>query len=525
VTLHDGYARIVEPNLSAPCKAVCPHHVPAQAYVQKVAKGEFRDAFDLITGKNPLQDICGLVCSAPCEDVCTLGKVSRPVEIRAIKRFVLEYGRKQGWSEGSEAAEFNGHRVAVIGSGPAGLTCAVTLKKAGYDVTIFEREQELGGNLRYAIPNFRLDRQRLQQELDRILSYGMKVHFGKELGKDITLESLKESGYESVFIAIGAQKEMSYDVPGEDAKGVIKANGFLKLVSGQDPVDIGRSVIVIGDSYSALDAAQTARRLGAEKVTLASKGFKKRKRDLQKRLKESQEEGIRLLEDVTLKQVLHQDGRVTGVELVNPLGLSIHDECETLIIAGGLEVDWALDEKMLRKGLIEIDRKTGETSRTGIFAGGDATRPGDIVGAIAAGKRGAVSIDQYLRKEKATLTYTPDTAVVDINQVLKRAGYLKDSSRPPQTITMDANDRIHSFETYERVLTEEEAVAEASRCLNCGCGEGCQLCKTICSEFAIEIVAPDILRIDPNLCVACGMCVQRCPLNNIEMIRIDMPEE
>jgi heterodisulfide reductase subunit A-like polyferredoxin len=207
------------------------------------------------------------------------------------------------------------------------------------------------------------------------------------------------------------------------------------------------------------------------------------------------------------------------------LGLSIHDECETLIIAGGLEVDWALDEKMLRKGLIEIDRKTGETSRTGIFAGGDATRPGDIVGAIAAGKRGAVSIDQYLRKEKATLTYTPDTAVVDINQVLKRAGYLKDSSRPPQTITMDANDRIHSFETYERVLTEEEAVAEASRCLNCGCGEGCQLCKTICSEFAIEIVAPDILRIDPNLCVACGMCVQRCPLNNIEMIRIDMPEE
>jgi len=145
LTLYGGYAHIKEPNLSAPCKIACPHHVPVQAYVQKVAKGEFHDAFDLITGKNPLQDICGLVCSHPCEDVCTRGINGRPIQIRDIKRFVLEYGRAQGWSENGHGSESNGHKVAVVGSGPAGLTCAATLRKAGYAVTIFERDQQPGG--------------------------------------------------------------------------------------------------------------------------------------------------------------------------------------------------------------------------------------------------------------------------------------------------------------------------------------------------------------------------------------------
>jgi len=521
VTLHDGYARIIQPNLSAPCKAVCPHHVPVQAYVQKVAKGEFRDAFNLITAKNPLQDICGLVCSAPCEDACTLGKISRPVEIRAIKRFVLEYGRKKGWPEGGQADEDNGHRVAVIGSGPAGLTCAVTLRKAGYSVTIFERENELGGNLRYGVPSFRLDQQRLQQEFDRILAYGIDVEFGKELGRDITLDNLEKAGYESVFIAIGAQNEEIPEVPGVNAKGVMKASEFLKSMREQGPIDIGQSVIVIGDTYSALDAAQTVLRLSAKKVMLSTQGFSKRKRNIQKNLQEAQEEGVRLLEDVSLKRIFQKDGKVSGVEFINSLGLSIHDECETVILSGEILVENAADGVLLQKGRIKIDRKTGETSQSGVFAGGDATRSGNIINAIAAGKRGAVSIDHFIRKEAATLTYTPDTVVVDTNQVLRRVGYLKDSSLTPQTITMPADKRINSFETYERVLTQTEAVAEASRCLNCGCGEGCQLCKTICCEFAPDIIAPDTLGIDPEICVACGMCVLRCPLNNIEMVNTD----
>ncbi len=525
VTLHDGYARIVQPNLSAPCKAVCPHHVPVQAYVQKVAKGEFRDAFELITEKNPLQDICGLVCSAPCEDVCTLGKVSRPVEIRAIKRFVLEYGREQGWLEGGQADKPNGHRVAVIGSGPAGLTAAVTLRKAGYEVSIFERENELGGNLRFAVPSFRLDRQRLQNELDRILAYGMDVQFGKALGRDFSLEDLFENGYDGVFVAVGAQADEPLGIAGEDANGVIKASALLKSVSEVKDITLGESVIVVGESYSALDAAQTAVRLGAAIVTLASKGFSKRKGTLQEQLVQAREEGVRLLEDVTITKILQDDGKVAGVELVNSLGLTMQADCDAVILAGELHVEESIGESIVKNGKIKVDRKTGATSQPGVYAGGDASRTGNIISAIAAGKRGAVSLDQYIRKETATLTYTPDTVVVDTNQVLQRVGYLKDSSLSPDTITMSPEERVKSFDPFERVLTQAEAVAEASRCLNCGCGEGCQLCKTICCEFAPDIVAPDTLGIDPNLCVACGMCYLRCPLQNIEMVNTDLNKD
>ena len=525
VTLHNGYARIIQPNLSAPCKAVCPHHVPVQAYIQKVAKGEFREAFELITAKNPLQDICGLVCSAPCEDVCTLGKISRPVEIRAIKRFVLEYGRKQGWPEGGQADEDNGNRVAVIGSGPAGLTCAVTLRKAGYAVTIFERENNLGGNLRYGVPSFRLAQQRLQGELDRILEYGITVEYGKALGRDFTLDNLTKEGYDCVFIAIGAEKADIPEVPGVNAKGVIKASELFKSVSEHTPIEIGKNVVVIGNNFRAVDAAQTAVRLGAKKVTLASKGISKRKRYIQKILDEAQEEGVRLLEDVKLSNIHQKDGKVIKVELVNTLGLTLQDECETVILAGDMEVDGVIEEALITKGRIKIDRKTGATTKTGVFAGGDDIRSGNIIDAIAAGKRGAVSIDRYIRKDAATLVYTPDTVTVDIQKVLKRVGYLKDSSRAPQTTITTPEERVNSFNTYERVLTQAEAVAEASRCLNCGCGEGCQLCKTICCEFAPDITAMDMLSINPDLCVACGMCYLRCPLDNIEMVNSDDTEE
>ncbi|MFW5714149.1 MAG: FAD-dependent oxidoreductase [Brevefilum sp.] len=521
VTLHDGYARIIEPNLSAPCKAVCPHHVPVQAYVQKVAKGEFRDAFDLITAKNPLQDICGLVCTAPCEDVCTLGKVSRPVPIRAIKRFVLEYGREQGWPEGGEPAEANGHKVAVIGSGPAGLTCALELRKAGYAVTVFEREQEIGGNLRYGIPAFRLAHDRLQNELDRIRSYGMTFELGKALGNDFSLDSLKSNGFESVFLGIGAKRSERLQIPGEKANGVLYSEDFLKSVSDQQSFDLGNCVVVYGQDARAVDAARTARRLGVEKVILASKGFSKRRGTLQQYIKEALDEGVSVIEDVELSAIIENDGCVSGVELSNALGMKMQDVCDSVILSNALVVEDLLDGELLHNGRIKIDRKTGATDQPGVFAGGDAVRPNNIIAAIAAGKKAAVSIDQYIRGPEAVLIDTPDTVVVDTNQVLQRAGYLKDNSLLPDLLTASGKDRSADFNVFTRVLSEEEAVNEAKRCLNCGCGEGCQLCKTICCEFAPEIVAPDMLEIDPELCVACGMCYLRCPLQNIEMVNIE----
>lgn len=524
VTLHNGYARIIQPNLSAPCKVVCPHHVPVQAYVQKVAKGEFRDAFNLITAKNPLQSICGLVCSAPCEDACTLGKISRPVAIRAIKRFVLEYGRAQGWSEDGEAAADNGHKVAVIGSGPAGLTCAVTLRKAGYAVTVFEKDALIGGNMRYGVPAFRLDRQQLDSELERIKSSDIEFHTGQALGVDFTLESLRKEGFESIFLAIGAHENRLLGIADEQAQGVLQADHFLKKVNDNQAPEIGSKVIVYGDTFTALDTARSAIRLGAEKVTLASGGFSAHRGMLQKSLQEAISEGVHLLEGVELKEIYSQNGRVTGAAFTNSLDLVMQDDCDTLILVGEMQVDPSVEPSLVKNGYINIDRKTGATSQTGIFAGGDAVRPGNIIAAIAAGKAAAVSMDHFLLGESASLTYTPDTVAVSPSKVLQRVGYLKDTSASINVTMMDASERIKSFEPYERVLTLEEAIAEASRCLNCGCGEGCQLCKTICCEFAPDITEPDMLGIDPETCVACGMCYLRCPLQNIEMVNTDSPD-
>jgi NADPH-dependent glutamate synthase beta subunit-like oxidoreductase/dihydroorotate dehydrogenase len=518
LTLYGGYANIKEPNLSAPCKIACPHHVPVQAYVQKVAKGEYHDAFDLITGKNPLQDICGLVCAHPCEDVCVRGEQGRPIQIRDIKRFVLEYGRTQGWQENGKVSERNGHKVAVIGSGPAGLTCAATLNKAGYDVTIFERDQKPGGMMRYGIPAFRLSRQRLDDEISRIIEKGIRLETGKALGKDFTIESLKKDGYESIFLGIGAQASEAFGVPGEKADGVVIAHELLTEVSDNGRASIGKNVVVYRDTYAASDSARTALRLGAKKVVLAFKSVPEAKSALYETFQDAKNEGAQLLDGVELKKIHDSNGHVTGVELVNAIGISLNVDCEIVILAGKMNADSKGLDGVTSNGHISVDKKTGMTSMPGIFAGGDATRQGTIISAIAAGEKAAVSIDHFLMEDKATLQYESKHVRVDTESVLQRAGYLKETLKPAENVTISPTARVNNFETYERVLTEEEAVAEAQRCLNCGCGEGCQLCKTICCEFAVDIASPDVLQINQELCVACGMCYLRCPTKNIEMV-------
>ncbi len=535
LTLYDGYAKITEPKLAAPCKAACPHNVPAQAYVQMVAKGDYKRAFELITEKNPLQSVCSWVCSHPCEEECTRGEIGTTIPIRAIKRFVLEYGKKQGWKPDVKAAEGKNDKIAVVGSGPAGLSAAFNLAKAGYKVTVFEKESYFGGMLRYGLPRFRMNHSVLDEEIDMLKSMGIEFIGNKALGKDITIDSLKADGYKSIFMGVGAQKGRSLNVPGENADGVVHAIDFLKDVYDGKQVKVGNKVVVVGGGFTAVDAARTARRLGAKDVYIAYRRTRDEMPATAEEIEEAEAEGIKVMYLVSPKEVVVREGKVGGIRMVNQVlgekdasSRRRPEEVQSaefvlpvdLVVAAtgqNADEDCLCGARVDKYGIIECDEKTGATSIEGVYAGGDVKKVDNVIAAIAAGKRAAVSIDKAISGDKAVLEYEPEYPVVDKDAVLRRSGYFKDGEGV-NLYTINGEDRVKDFSNYTRTLTEEEAVSEAKRCLNCGCGEGCAICYTICCSFAIDLKESDTWEIDPEECEACGMCFNRCPNENIHMV-------
>lgn len=539
LTLFEGYAKITKPDLAAPCKAACPHNVPAQAYVQKVAQGDFRAAYDLIMGKNPLQSVCGWVCNHPCETECTRGEIGTAIPIREIKRFVIEYGRKAGWKPDLKANGRKNGKVAVIGSGPAGLSCAYNLALAGYTVKVFEKEKYLGGMLRYGLPRFRMNHEVLDTEIELLRSMGIEFATGKRLGKDLTIESLKADGYSALFLGTGAHESRKLNVPGEDSKGVISALSLLKDVYDRKDVKVGKKVVVVGGGFTAVDAARTAIRLGAEDVYIAYRRTKEEMPATQEEIAEAEAEGIKVMYLVAPKSIEANKGQATGIRMVNQvLGEMDRSDrrkpeevpaaefvlpCDTIISAIGQKPDprSVTGINTDKQGMVINIPSTGATNVDGVFAGGDITNVDSVIAAIAAGKTAACSIDRLLSGENAVLQYEPDHPVVSKEAVLRRTGYFKDNGTP-DLYSADGKQRVTNFSTYIRTLTEAEAVSEAKRCLNCGCGEGCGLCARICSEFAIHVKSPDVWEINSEECVACGMCFNLCPNKNIEMVNTNV---
>ena len=483
VTLYNGYAKIKDPNLSAPCKSSCPHHVPVQAYVQKIAKGDFRAAYDLITQKNALQNICALVCTHPCEDACIRGRYDAPIKIQALKRFVLEYGRARGWNPAWAAAESNGCQVAVIGAGACGLACAAELRKGGYEVTVFEQEPCAGGMLRYGIPDYAYQKDLLEEEIENLRQQGIRFVFGRRIDH---VDELKNEGFVRAFAAVGANGRRQNGVGGQDALE------FLRQVNCGERPSVGRRVTVVGSGFAALDAARCAVRLGAENVTLLAPSFGKRSAD-QERLRLAKEEGVSLLDGVT---------EVACTEK----GISFSRD--------GTMMELACDQ-LLTENTYVVELPQGDEGFL-VAAAGPAA---NVISAITAGKNGAAAVDRAIRGEGATLSPVAPVKTVNTEMVRRRTGYLKGDPNPIKLVE-DAQIRKKDFTPYTRVMTEEEAVKEAGRCLNCGCGEGCQLCKTICTDFAPEIVDTDTMHICKEDCVACGMCFNRCPNGNIEMVNL-----
>jgi NADPH-dependent glutamate synthase beta subunit-like oxidoreductase/dihydroorotate dehydrogenase len=535
LTIYDGNAKMRDVRPSAPCSYACPNSVPAQGYVRSVAEGDFETAYQLITSRSPLQSVCGLVCDHPCETACTRGEKDDPVRIRAIKRFVLELARKQGWKPKilTKQAEKKSKQVAVVGSGPAGLACAFDCARAGYDVTVFEAAPKTGGWLRYGIPAYRLNDEQLDEDVKLVESLGVKFECGKALGKDFSLSDLKSQGFEATFVGVGAQGSTRLGLEGEDADGNFAAVDMLRSVASGEKPALGGRVAVIGGGFTAIDAARTARRMGAGSVFVLYRRTRGEMPATEEEIWEAEEEGVRVMYLVSPREIVVDKGKVNGIRLLNyvleekqdasgrrrPIevpGTEFVLDVDTVISAIGQSVS-ASDVRMTGRGTVEVSDETLATSIDGVFAGGDCVLgPKNVISAIAQGKQAAVGIDKHLSGEQALLDYDLPELEVDKDEVLRRHG---DKRRAWRTDVEKRAplERVGDFAEYEAVLSEEQAVTEASRCLACGCGAGCQICYDICKQFAYEINDEGRVCLDQEKCVACGVCAFRCPNNVIEI--------
>lgn len=505
VTLFGGVAHIKDQPLYAPCKSACPLSVPVQGYVQSVAKGDFKRAYELICSKGPVQSICQYLCEYPCEKACVRGRADSPVAIREIKRFVLDYARGNGLKPDWKREQCIGKRIAVIGSGPAGISGAYELAKAGYSVTVFEKEGVLGGSM-LRMADYILPSDVIDGVINALSDIGVEFKLNTAYGCDITADGLFNQGYCAVLLATGKQKRMPPDIPnGNMLIDTVELIGKYDMIST-------KAYVIYGNSIDAVTAARKAVRKGADSVILA---YDKPGADTTQAVNE----GIKIIEGVSLHSVEVAEDGVCRLEMTqnNLNGAKIKLSCN----AAATDYICAVDEETItgmrdKDGYILTDLK-GETSGQKIFCAGSAAGYSKFIDTVASGIKAAAGIDTMLRGENASIRLDSGYITVKAAEVLKRNGYIQPEQSAVEVLAIESR-KIQGDNYIHRVLSEEEAVKEAARCLNCGCSEGCQLCKTICTDFAPYVASCDRMAIDSKECVACGMCYNRCPNHNIEMI-------
>ncbi len=567
-----------------PCLAACPVHTNAGVYVAAIADGDDELAYLTARLPNPFASVCGRVCAAPCEDACRRGEIDEPVAIRALKRFVTErHGVEAGpkGALGSFAApppvELK-ESIGIVGGGPAGLSAAHDLRRHGYQVTIYEATDRLGGMMWLGIPEYRLDRELIRKEIDMIIGTGVEVRFNTQLGRDITLESLQED-HDAVFLAIGATLGRGLDIEGHEADGVLRAIEYLINVNRGFKVDVGDRILVIGggdvamdvartavraDVYSelaeartagrgslaeALDVARTAVRSGAREVTVMSLEARNEMPASPFEVEEAAAENIGFINGRGPKRLVVKDGRVTGVETVGVISVFDDDgrfapvfddgdvriiEADTVVLAVGQAVDTAAlgadGPKLSPRGTIGVgDSLT--TSLPKVWAGGDAAHgPRTLIEAIADGRRVAANIHEALGG--ASLAYQSGS-MIELEQFHRIDD---DYDRLPRVdVPTIATDRRIGLAEVETGFTEEQARCEARRCLRCfeniildvdECVL-CGLCADVCpldlialvpsAEVDPEIVGGTALTLDERACIRCGLCIERCPPRALTM--------
>jgi heterodisulfide reductase subunit A-like polyferredoxin len=485
---------------TAPCKATCPAHVSIQGYIALINQGKYEEALKLFKEAHPFPAICGRVCHHPCEEICTRGDVDEPIAIQYLHRFLSDYEFHSKSRYIPEVSEKREEKVAVIGAGPAGLTAAYYLAKDGFSVTVFEKLPVPGGMMAVGIPEYRLPRDIIAEEIRIIQEMGVEIQTGVTFGEDITLQDLKKEGYSAFFLATGLHLSRALNIDGEDSPGILKGVDFLREVALGQSVAVGKKTIVIGGGNVAIDVALTAKRIGAEEVSLVCLENRNEMPAWDYEIEEALEEGVSITNSLGPKRFLVRDGKLTGVEFKkctavfdeNGAFCPAYDENDlqsmegdTVIVAIGQAPDLSFATKeggipLGPKGGIEADPVTLESSIPGIFVGGDVLYgPKSVVEAVGCGKEAAESIRRFLSgidlaegREKRWDYEKPETSG---EPLLERV--------PMRTLPVE--ERSGNFKEVSLGFTEEEARTEAERCLKCGICSECYQCVEACLAGAI----------------------------------------
>ncbi len=473
------------------CQHACPAGIDVPNYVAAIAEKDYCKAVEIIRERNPFPAVCGRICVHPCEMKCRRGELDDPVAIRALKRFASDRCHQAGGSRREPFPVRWPEKAAVVGAGPAGLTCAYFLRKMGYEATVFEAKDRAGGMLSVTVPEFRLPREVIAQDIEYIVNSGVEIKYNSPIDRNHTVQDLLKKGYSSVFIAAGAQAAKSIGIPGEeeDPAGLIYGLSFLSRAKQGETIGVGSRVLVIGGGNVAMDVARTARRLGGQQVRAVCLEKRDEMPAWAKDIEEAEAEGILIDNSWGPKQVLISGGRVTGVEFVRCRSVfdmegrfrPVYDEderavfdCDTLIISIGQAPDLSFlseDEGLERAmwGTLQVDENTLSTNIPGIFAGGDfTTGPTFVIRAIASGRRAAIAMDKFMRGDETRVVIPDEKTSLGVEPVLlsreEESVPLTGRVELPQA---DVRERVQDFREVEAGYTETQAWEEARRCLRC----------------------------------------------------------